>query len=144
MKRIKAFLTLKCSKISVDDVIASKWQMTRVINEGYILFRIIYKYQDPLCAGRIILPPFPTGNPGHITFFCLPRSFITLFLPCPALINHLFNSFIFQCAALSLLYFSVPALFYHTNFTSDPGAARRGWGQNNFTGALWLEEILIT
>ena len=33
-------------------------------------------------------------------------------------------------------FFQCPALFYHTHFSSDPGAARRGWAQNNLTGAL--------
>ena len=53
------------------------------------------------------------GNPEDITFFICPGLFITLFLPCLSLINN-FNPSIFQC----------PALFYHTNFSSDPGAAR--------------------
>ena len=78
--------------------------------------------------------PIPPDNPLGITFFGCPGLFITISLPCLALINH-YNSFILQCPALLSLHFAVPRPFYHTHFSSDPGAAQGVWGQNNLTGA---------
>ena len=55
--------------------------------------------------------PIPPGTLGDITFFYCPGLFIIISLPS--------NSFILQC----------PALFYHTLFSSDPGAARGDGGR---------------
>ena len=77
-----------------------------------------------LCASQIVLLPFPSGPPrGNHFFFGCPGLLITLFLPCPVLINH-FSSFIFQCPALFSLHFLVPRPFLSRKFFSDPGAAR--------------------
>ena len=48
---------------------------------------------------------------GTSLFLCCPGLFITSFFPCPALNDHENHPF-FEC----------PALFYHTHFSSDPGA----------------------
>ena len=65
------------------------------------------------CSAPIPLP----GTPGDITFCCCccPGLFITLFPPCPALINNL-NPFIFECPALSSLHFRVPLAFLSHEF----------------------------
>ena len=56
--------------------------------------------------------PIPHGHPGaDITFWGVAAVFNHFFDTLPTLINH-FNPFIFEC----------PALFYHTHFSSDPGA----------------------
>ena len=57
--------------------------------------------------------PIPLGTHGDITFFGCPGLLITLYLPCPSLLNH-FKRFIFQCQVLH----------YHAHFSSDPGSAR--------------------
>ena len=72
-----------------------------------------------LCAGLIVLPVSPRVPPGHNFFGDCPGLFITLFLPCPALINH-FNPFIFECSALFSLHLQVPRPFYHTHFSLTP------------------------
>ena len=57
--------------------------------------------------------PHPPGHPRrHQFFFGCPGLLITLFLPYPALYKHSNHSCV-QC----------PALFYHTHFSSEPGAA---------------------
>ena len=73
--------------------------------------------------------PIPPGHPrGYHFFWGCPSLFITLILPCPALTNH-FNPLILECPALFSLHFPVPLPFYHTHFSSDPGAARGDWAE---------------
>ena len=68
--------------------------------------------------------PIPSpGQPrGHHFFYCCPGVLITLIFTCLALYilsNHSFS----QC----------PAPFYHTNFSSDPGATPgEGMGAEQF------------
>ena len=59
-----------------------------------------------------------TGVVGHHFSGGCPGLLITLFLPCPTLYIHS-NHYFFQC----------PAPFYHTHFSSDPGA---GMGAEQF------------
>ena len=73
------------------------------------------KVGHSLSAGQI-------GHPrGHLFFGGCPGVLITLFLPCPALYKRFNHSF-----------FQSPALFHHTHFSSDPGAATGGMGAEQF------------
>ena len=69
------------------------------------------------CAVQIILTLFlPPGTQETWLFFGCPSLLITLYLPCPALIDH-FNPIIFQCLALCALHLSVPRpVLSHTFF----------------------------
>ena len=78
--------------------------------------------------------PIPLGTPGDITILEVFYLSCNFYLVLPILITLIpsfssslfFFHFIFQC----------PAVFYQTQFFSDPGAAREGWGHNNLTSAL--------
>ena len=80
--------------------------------------------------------PHPLGHHrGHHFLGGFPGLFITLFLPCPALINH-FNPLIFECPALFSLHFRLPRPFLSHTFFLLPRGCPGGWGLNNLTGAL--------
>ena len=77
--------------------------------------------------------PHPSGQPrGHHFFWGCPGLPITLCFPCPALYKNSNHSF-FQC----------PDLIYHTHFSSDPGAARRGWGIEQFDRRITITECML-
>ena len=78
-----------------------------------------------------IHPPPPWHPRGHHFFGGCLGLFNTLFLPCLALI-HPFDPFIFQWFALFSLPFPVPALFYHSNFSSVPGLPDGRMGAEKF------------
>ena len=79
-----------------------------------------------LCADLIVLSPSPPGTPRGITFLGVaPVSLSLHFSLAPPYTDTLITLF---CQCLDLI--------YHTHFSSDPGAARGGWRQNNLTGAL--------
>ena len=54
---------------------------------------------NPIVRRSNCFAPIPPGTFGDIIFFGCPGPFITLFLPCPALINHC-NPLISECPAL--------------------------------------------
>ena len=92
--------------------------------------------------------PIPPGHSrGHHFFVVAPVCLSLYFLPCPAL-NH-FNPVIFQCPAPFLLHFQCHALFYHTHFSSDLGAARGGngvraiWPAHNYPNKKNLTFIIV-
>ena len=71
--------------------------------------------------------PTPPRSPSGTSLFWggCPGLFITLFLPCLALINHL-SPFIFKCPALFSLHFRVPRPFLsQTFYPGCPGVG--GW-----------------
>ena len=84
----------------------------------------------------------PPGTPGDITFSCCPGNFITLFLPCPAPLNH-FNPFLSSAPPFLHFIFPCLALFYRKHISSEPEAARRGgssgrtiWPAHNITNPV--------
>ena len=82
--------------------------------------------------------PHPLGHPWkHHSFIGRHALLITLFLPCPALIDH-FNFSIFHCPALLHLVFQCPAFFYYIHFPPDLGDAR-GIGEEQFDWRMRLE-----
>ena len=76
--------------------------------------------------------PIPTCTPRDIIFLggC-PGLFITLFLPCPALIDH-FNPLILECLALFLLHFPVPRPFLSHKCFLWPRGCPGGIGAEQF------------
>ena len=79
--------------------------------------------------------PHPRTPSVTSLFFGCPGLFITLFLPCPALINH-FNPLIFECPALFSLHFSVPRPLLSHPYFIWPRGCPGGWEPNNLTDAL--------
>ena len=77
---------------------------------------------------KLFCPQHLSGSPGDITFLGAALVFITLFLPCPVLINH-FTPLILEWSALFSLHFPVPRPFYHTNYSSNPWPARGDGGR---------------
>ena len=74
----------------------------------------------------------PRAPPGHHFLGGCPVLFITLFLPCPAPINH-FNTLILECHTLFSLHFPVPRSFLSHKFFLRPwGCPRGGMGSEQF------------
>ena len=84
---------------------------------GYIKLRITY---IKLIRQSNFFWPHPPGTPGDITFFGCPGPLITLFFLVPPYIITNFTLF------------SSARPFYHTHFSSDPGAALGGMGAERF------------
>ena len=83
--------------------------------------------------------PIPPGHPRvHHFFGDCPGLFITLFLPCPALINH-FNPFIFHCSFPFSPRFPVPRPFLsHTFFLWPRGCPGGDGGKTIWEEITWF------
>jgi len=74
-----------------------------------------------------------TGSIVYLSFWCCKeRKENSMLRPAP-----LGLIFVLARCFISLV-LPLPLPFYHTQFSSDPGLLREGWGQNNWNGLLPL------
>ena len=97
------------------------WSVPRGVRLKRFYFMYFLKFQSVFMRRSNCSAPIPRAPPGTSLFLCCPGLLITSFFPCPAPYSHKNHPF-FEC----------PALFYHTHFSSDPGAARGGMGAEQF------------
>ena len=126
-KRKQRYQISICSyQLLLVNVTILDWNLTKafVNRNSWIHIAVLCSSLTLYAPVKLFFPHPPQAPPGTLLIFGCLGLFITLFLPCPVLINH-FNPFIFQCPAISSLHFRLPCPFYHKHFSTDLGAA---WG----------------